>query len=331
MHSPFTIPDLEHARQRLADKVLTTPTWLWQGQGKDQWVDPSTEVAIKLELLQYAGSFKPRGALCVMLDLDDDEIKRGVTAISAGNHAIAVSYAAQVLGTHAKVVMPANTPQSRIDTCRAMGAAVVLVDDVMIGFERVKQIQHDEQRVLVHPFDDPRTVLGNGTLGLEFYRQAESLDMVILPIGGGGLAAGMAAAIKLCHPTCEIYGVEPRGACSMYLSFQAGEPQKIEKVETVAKSLGAPYALPYTFEICRDHIQDIVLVSDDDLFRSMAILFRELKLVTEPAAAASLAALTGPLRELAVGKRVGIIACGSNIDRPSFCDFVERGEGLLED
>ena len=326
---PFTITDLEAAKATLGDLVLETPTWIWKGDTKNRWVDPSTEVAIKLELLQYAGSFKPRGALCSMLEMNNEELQRGITAISAGNHAIAVSYAAKVLGTHAKVVMPSNAPASRVATCQAMGTEVVLIEDVMAGFQMVEQIEKAEGRKYIHPFDGPKTVLGTGTVGLELYRQAHALgmplDMAIVPIGGGGLAAGMSAAIKLCNPDCEIYGVEPQGACSMALSFASGKPEKITSIDTVAKSLGAPFALPYSFNICRSNINEVVLVSDDELFRGMAIMFSELKLVAEPAAAATLAALIGPLKEKAKGKRVGIIACGSNIDRETFCDYLMRG------
>lgn len=331
---PFSIADLEAAKTQLGDLVLETPTWIWRGESKDRFVGADIEVAIKLELLQFAGSFKPRGALCVMNEMTPDELHRGVTAISAGNHAIAVSYAAKVLGTQAKVVMPKNAPKSRVQKCREMGTEIVLVDDVMAGFEKVEQIEREEGRKYIHPFDGPKTTLGTGMVGLELYRQAQAkgmeLDMAILPIGGGGLAAGMSAAIKLCNPECEIYGVEPHGACSMSLSFASGKPEKIASVETVAKSLGAPFALPYSFEICRQNINEVVLVSDEELFRGMAILFHELKLVTEPAAAATLAALMGPLAEKAKGKRVGLIACGSNIDLPTFCDYVARGEKTLK-
>ena len=330
---PFSIADLEAASSQLGDLILETPTWIWRGEAKDAFVDPTTEVAIKLELLQFAGSFKPRGALCVMNEMTEEELKRGITAISAGNHAIAVSYAAKVLGTNAKVVMPKNSPASRVKKCQEMGTEVVLVDDVMAGFAKVEQIEREEGRKYIHPFDGPKTTLGTGMVGLELFRQAQSqgmdLDMAILPIGGGGLAAGMSAAIKLCNPNCEIYGVEPHGACSMSLSFKSGKPEKIEAIETVAKSLGAPFALPYSFGICRKNIDEVVLVSDDELFRGMAVLFNELKLVTEPAAAATLAALLGPLKEKAKGKRVGLIACGSNIDLPTFTDYVGRGMKLI--
>lgn len=314
--------------------VRETPTWIWHGDAKDHWVGPRTEVAIKLELLQHAGSFKPRGALCAMLELNEQELQRGVTAISAGNHAIAVSYAAKVLNTHAKVVMPANAPQARVEKCRSMGTEILLVEDVTVGFQMVEQIAQEEGRHFIHPFDGPKTVLGTGTVGLELYRQALQqslpLDMAIIPIGGGGLAAGMSAALKQCNPECEIYGVEPHGARSMSLSFASGKPEKIDAVETVAKSLGAPFALPYSFNICRECIKDVVLVSDDELYRGMAIMFNELKLVAEPAAAASLAALIGPLKRKAAGKRVGIIACGSNIDHATFCQYLGLGQALID-
>ena len=325
---PFSISDLEQAQEKLGDLIRVTPTWSWQGDAKAELLDAATSVAIKLELFQFGGSFKARGALCVMLDLSPEELQRGVTAISAGNHAIAVSYAAKVLGTQAKVVMPNYAPQSRIDKCRSMGTEVVLVEDVMVGFEKVKEIEQHEGRTYVHPFDGPKTILGTGTCGHEFCQQAGPLDMAILPIGGGGLAAGMSAAIKLHYPECEIFGVEPTGACSMHMSFQSGKPESIKSVETVAKSLGAPFALPYSFEICKTNISEIVLVSDEQLFRSMAIMFEQFKLVTEPAAAATLAALLGPLKERALGKRVGIIACGCNTDLSTFSDYVGRGIAL---
>lgn len=329
MDDRFTISQIEQASEKLGDLILQTPTWQWRGETKDGLIGRETDVFVKLELLQFAGSFKPRGALSVMLGMTTEERQNGVTAISAGNHAIAVGYAARVIGTNAKVVMPENAPRSRIDKCQEMGTEVVLVKDVSVGFQKVHEIEQQEGRKFIHPFEGRLTALGTATLGLELYRQAEKLDMVIIPIGGGGLAAGMSEAIKLCNPNCEIYGVEPEGAKSMWLSFQSGQPEKIQQVETIAKSLGAPFALPYSFRICRRNIQQIVLVTDDDLCRCMALMFHEMKLVTEPAAAAALAALLGPLRQPAQGKRVGIIACGSNIDRETFNEYVKRGESLL--
>ena len=148
---------------------------------------------------------------------------------------------------------------------------------------------------------------------------------MVVPIGGGGLCGDIAAAVKQLRPSCEVYGVEPYGADAMYRSFQAGEPVRLEQVDTVADSLGAPYALPYSYGVCRHFVDDIVRVSDDELCRSMHHLFRDMKLVAEPAAASATAALLGPLRQRLEGRRVGLIVCGSNIDPARFAQLLESG------
>jgi threonine dehydratase len=290
------------------------------------WDDPDfaralpagTRVILKEELFQRTGSFKPRGALAVMLELSGGALARGVTAVSAGNHAIAVAYAAQVTGSTAKVVMPRNASAFRLEKCRALGAEIVLVDDVHVAFTRVKQIEAQEGRTFVHPFEGPRTALGTATLGLELVEQVPDLEAVIVPIGGGGLCAGVAAAVKLSRPACAVYGVEPEGADSMRRSLAAGSPQSIEAVRTIADSLGAPHAAPYSFELCRRYLDDLVLVSDDDLRSAMRLLFSSAKLAVEPAGAAATAALCGPLRDRLAGKRVALIVCGANIDSATF-------------
>jgi threonine dehydratase len=240
-----------------------------------------------------------------MLNLPADAIARGVTAVSAGNHAIAVAYAAKRLGTTAKVVMMKTANPLRVERCRSYGAEVVLAEDVHSAFEAVRRIEADEGRSFVHPFEGPLTVLGSATLGLEWMRQVPGLDAVILPIGGGGLAAGIACAVKQLQPDCRVFGVEPEGADSMHRSFAAGAPQSIERVATIADSLGAPHAAPAAMR------------------RAMALLFREMKLAVEPAGAAATAALCGPLRARLAGRRVGVIVCGSNIDAATFARHLD--------
>lgn len=314
-------PDLEQirsARQRLGDLVRETPVWRWQAPELSAIIGAETALFLKLELFQYTGSFKPRGALTVMLDLDEAKRQRGVTAVSAGNHAIAVAFSAQLLGTTAKVVMPVTANPFRVARCRAYGAEVELVDDVQQAFARVQQIQETEGRVFVHPFEGPLTTLGAATAGLEFATQAPELDAVIIPIGGGGLCAGMACAFKQLQPACRVIGVEPEGADSMHRSFRAGSPQGIERVRTIADSLGAPYALPYSFEMCRTFVDELVLIDDAAMQRAMGLLFASMKLAVEPAGAAATAALCGPLRMRLRGQRVGAIVCGANLDLASF-------------
>lgn len=178
---------------------------------------------------------------------------------------------------------------------------------------------------MIHPFDGPRVSLGTATLGLEFAEQVPGLDAVIVPVGGGGLASGVAAAIKQTHPDCAVYGVEPTGADSMSRSFAAGAPQPAGPITTIADSLAPPFSLPHSFGLCRQLLDDLVLVDDDALCVALYHLFRGAKLAVEPAGAAATAALLGPLRERLRGGRVGLIVCGANIDHASFAAYLARG------
>ncbi len=314
-----TLDEIRALRNRLADMILTTPVWPWASRDLHAALEnDATKVLLKLELFQHTGSFKPRGALANMLDLDAAALAHGVTAVSAGNHAIAVGFAAQLLGTTSKVVMPRTANPFRVARCRSYGAEVVLVDDVQTAFARVQEIEQAEGRTFVHPYEGYRTALGTATVGLEFLDQAPDLDAVIIPIGGGGLCAGMAAAVKQIKPSCAVFGVEPAGADSMARSFAAGSPQSIERVHTIADSLGAPYALPYSYALCRQFVDDLVLIDDDAMRRAMGLLYGDMKLAVEPAGAAATAALCGPLRERLSGKHVGVIVCGANIDLATF-------------
>jgi threonine dehydratase len=318
----FTIDEVRALRDRLGDRVRTTPVWQWLGYDIEQAVGPGTDVWLKLELFQYGGSFKPRGALAAMIELDHAALDRGVTAVSAGNHAIAVAYAASMLGTSAKVVMPIFANPMRVERCRAYGAEIVQVETMHDLFPRVAQIQAEEGRALIHPYEGPLTALGTATVALEFSEQAPELDAVVIPIGGGGLAAGMSAAFKQLQPHCTVYGVEPEGADTMFRSFAAGSPQGIERVQTIADSLGAPMALPYSYALCRQNVDEVVLVSDEQMRAAMRLIFVGMKLAVEPAGAAATAALCGPLLYRLRGKRVGIVICGSNIDSATFCRLV---------
>ena len=326
-------PDLQiiqETAKRLQGKVLTTPVWQWQtGVIADQLL-PQTEVWLKLELLQKTGTFKLRGALNCIEALDAEARAKGVVAVSAGNHAIAVAYAAALAGTHAKVVMLEQSSPARIAACKASGAEILLAPDVHQAFAWAKQIAEEESRTMIHPFEGPLTAQGTATVGLELMQQVPQLDAVIVPIGGGGLCAGIAAAVKQINPACAVYGVEPEGADSMSRSLRSGQPEKLEKVSTLADSLGAPFSLPYSFGVCERFVDDVVKVSDDALCQAMYFLFRDMKLVTEPATAASTAALLGPLKETLNGKKVGLIVCGANIDAGRYSELLARGQALAE-
>jgi threonine dehydratase len=313
-----SIADIRAARERLGDWVRETPTWQWRSDAIERAAGAGTQAFLKLELLQYTGTFKARGALLNALALTDEQKQRGVTAVSAGNHAIAVAFAARSVGTTAKVVMPKTANPARVALCRAYGAQVVLTDDVYAAFAEVERIRQDEGRTFIHPFEGALTVLGTATVGIELCTQVENLDAVIVPIGGGGLIAGVACAVKQMQPRCKVYGVEPEGADSMSQSFRTGSPQKLERVATIADSLAAPYALPYSFGVARRFVDEIVTIPDEAMQHAMGLLFADMKLAVEPAGAAATAALCGPLRRTLDGKRVGLIVCGTNIDLATF-------------
>ena len=307
---------------RLDEFVITTSVRLLVDDALAVAVGASTRVWLKEELFQRTGSFKPRGALSVMLDMDATALARGVTGVSAGNHAISLGYCARNLGTTAKVVMPKTANPFRIQLCRELGATVELVDTVHDAFARVKEIETTEGRTFVHPYEGPKTTLGTASVGVEFIDQMRalgaSLDAVIIAAGGGGLSSGVACAVKQMSPKTAVYAVEPEGADSLSRSFKAGSPQSIDVVRTIADSLGAPRCEPYSFAINRMFVDEVVLVSDDQIREAMRLHFRVSKLVVEPAGAATLAALMYPLRERLQGKSVGLVVCGGNVDAGTF-------------
>lgn len=321
---PLSLAEIRVAAQTLAGRIATTPTHQLRGPEIVAALGAQTQVFLKLELFQLTGTFKARAALLNALTLSDEQRSRGVTAISAGNHAIAVAFAAASIGTTAKVVMIASANPLRVELCKAYGGEILFAADAHLGFEQVQRVVQEEGRTLIHPFEGRTTALGTATVGLELLEQVTDLDAVIVPIGGGGLCAGIASAVKLLAPACQVFGVEPEGADSMYRSFAAGEPRSIERVATIADSLGAPYALPISFELCRRNVDQLVRVSDDELRSAMRFLLRNAKLAVEPAAAAATAALLGPLRGSLHGKRVGLIVCGSNIDDATFAKLIQQ-------
>ena len=323
-----TLDAIRANRARLGDLVITTPIRLLVDDAIADAVGGSTRVWLKEELFQRTGSFKPRGALSVMLDLDAAALARGVTGVSAGNHAISLGYSARRLGTTAKVVMPKNANAFRVQVCRELGATIELVDNVHEAFARVKEIEATEGRTFVHPYEGPKTALGTASVGMEFIDQVHaagaSLDAVIVAAGGGGLTAGVACAVKQMSPQTAVYVVEPEGADTLSRSFKAGSPQSIEAVRTIADSLGAPRCEPYSFALNRRFVDEVVLVNDDQIREAMRLLFRAAKLAVEPAGAAALAALMHPLRARLQGKSVGIVVCGANIDPETFAKQITQ-------
>jgi threonine dehydratase len=209
---------------------------------------------------------------------------------------------------------------SRVLACRNYGGEIIMAKDAHTAFELVEKIQRDEGRFLVHPYEGPDVATGTGTVGLEIDQQVDDFDAVLVSIGGGGLIGGISNALKQLRPDCELIGIEPEGADSMHRSFAAGRPESIDEVRTIADSLGAPFALPFSFDLCRANVDQLTFVTDTALRTAMGFLFKHMQIAVEPACAASTAALLGPLRNQLAGKKVVLVFCGSNIDWATWQD-----------
>ena len=321
-------PDaIDQVRARIAAHIVETPVIDWPAADVAAATGVALDLSVKLELFQRAGSFKARGALNNILTLSADQRARGVTAVSAGNHAIATAFAARAADSHAKVVMAANASPFRIAQCRAVGADVVLADDIAAAFAEVRRIADAEGRALIHPFRGMTTHMGPATLAREWLGQAPDLDALVVPVGGGGLICGIALAVKSLKPSCRIFGVEPTGAASMGAAFHAGRPVDTAPHATIADSLAPPPpADADSLAICQAYVDDFVTVSDADTRAAMRVMLAHLKLAVEPAPATGLAAMIGPLAARLAGRKTGLLICGANIDAAHFQALISTHE-----
>jgi threonine dehydratase len=323
-HEPSEEVSKEHlhvVRETLAGKVRRTPVLAWPEDEVSERFGKGTELLLKLEILQHASCFKTRGVMLHMLNLGPDQRARGVIAASAGNHAACVAFAAHAAGVSAKVVVPRTTSPARLEVCRRYGAHVVEAEDIHAAFAEMERLQEREGRVVVHSFDNPWMILGAADVAGEFVDQAGRLDVMVVAVGGGGLCGGSAAAMHVLQPDCEVYGVEPSGADTMVRSLVAGEVQRLQGA-TIADSLAAPFSCERTLVLCRKFARGIVSVEDTEILDGLRSLFSSMKLAVEPAAAAALAAVRGPLSDRVRGRRVGIVLCGSNIEPRTYADFL---------
>jgi threonine dehydratase len=276
--------------------------------------ETGTDLYFKAELFQKTGSFKPRGALNRLLQLTDEEKKRGVITISSGNHAQGLAYAASLLGIPATVVMPAATPDHKVRAARGYGAEVILHGTVQDLATKCEEIQKARNLTLVHPFDDPFVIAGQGTLGLEVLEDVPEPDYVFVAIGGGGLISGVATAIKSQRPQVKVIGVEPTGAPTMHRSLQQDAPAHLETIDTIAEGLSAPFVGRLNLDHVQEYVDDIVLVSDDEMVEALRMILERCKVLTEPAGAAGFAALLFRKVSVPRGARVVCVLSGGNVD-----------------
>ena len=304
---------INNARQAVKDHLVYTPVLELASSKIKSYLPSGSRFYLKLEIFQHTGSFKARGNYIGLAGLTPEEQSMGVVTASGGNHGLALAWAAQARGVACKVVMSEATDLMRIQGCRDLGAEVILKPDVAAVFSEAERIAREEKRCFMHPYNDHNMIMGAAVCGAEIIESTPQQDVIILPIGGGGLIAGVASAFKAFSPTTTVIGVEPKGADSMKRSFSAGKPIKLDKTASIADSLAALETLPYSFGIARQCVDEIITI-DDDLMASMMLRMRDsLSLMVEPACAASLAAALGPLAGRLGGKSVGVIACGSNI------------------
>jgi threonine dehydratase len=314
----ITIGDVEAAAARLAGVAHRTP--VFRSRTLDGLAGAS--VHLKAESFQRGGAFKFRGAYNKIASLSDASRARGVIAFSSGNHAQAVAIAAALLGSRATILMPEDAPQAKTDATRGYGAEVVIYDRFTESREELGDALSRERGLeLVKPYDDPLVMAGQGTTALELLDQVPELDVVVTPVGGGGLLAGCATAAKSRRPGIRVVGVEPATADDTAQSLAAGSRVNIGVPRTIADGLQAPEPGALTFEVNRELADDVVTVDDVEILDAMTFLFDRLKLVVEPSGAVGVAAL---LAGRITGDRVGVVLSGGNVGAARFAELLGR-------
>ncbi len=307
----INLQDIINAKKVIANHIYHTP--LISSTNLNKLVDMN--LTFKAEVFQKTGSFKLRGVLNKFYNLTEEEKKRGVITISAGNHAQSLAYAASRLGIQAVVVMPYYSAKNKIKATKSYGAEVIMHKDSKSLMDRCTEIMEERDMTLVHPFDDPFIIAGQGTIGLEILEDFTGVpDVVVVPVGGGGLISGIATAIKLKNPEIEIIGVEPLGANAMYQSLQMNSIVSLNKIETVADGLAAPFAGKYTLAHVKNYVDDVVLVSDEEILEALRLILIQGKILTEPAGAAGFAALLAKKIKVSKGAQVICVLSGGNVD-----------------
>jgi threonine dehydratase len=314
--------DIVQARERIAGKVVLTPCTpsevFGEMFGGHAW--------FKFENLQRTGSFKERGALNRMLGLSEDERRRGVVAASAGNHAQGVAFHARALGIPATIVMPERTPLVKVTNTRKFGARVVLHGTVYDeAMQRAMELRDAERLTLIHPFDDPLVMAGQGTIGLELLEQCPEMDVVVVAVGGGGIIGGIACAIKSRRPEVRVIGVEAATLPAAYQSMKAGELVTIDPGTTIADGIAVRRIGDNTFGVLRQWVDEIVLVPEEEIADAVMMLLEREKTVAEAASATTVAAVVNGHVKDVEGKNVVMVLSGGNIDVSVLSRIIDRG------
>jgi threonine dehydratase len=278
---------------------------------------------LKVECLQKTGSFKPRGAFNKMLSLEQAERVRGVVAVSGGNHAQGVAYAARELGISAVIAMPQSTPANYLDATRGYGAEVALMPDIKAAFAEAQRLQ-GQGRVMIHPFDDPLVAAGQGTIGLEILEDLPEVTRAYVSIGGGGLISGVATALRSIKPDVRVIGVETHGADAMAQSLAADRLVELPAITSIARTLGAPKVSDFTLRHVRELVEEVVVVDDAATMAALVLILERTKYLTEPAAACCLAAAQRHKDRFRADEAIVLLLCGGNLSASDLCQFRQR-------
>lgn len=283
------------------------------------------EIFLKLDNQQRTGAFKERGALNKLLTLTPEERSRGVIAASAGNHAQGVSYHAGRHGIRARIVMPLPTPLTKVSSTRGYGAEVVLYGaNYDEAYQKAIEQSHEEGLTMIHAFDDDAVIAGQGTLGLEILSQHRDIEVIVAPIGGGGLIGGIACAAKETNPAVKVFGVQPSRIPSMKAAVNQGKPVTLDSAKTIADGIAVRRAGDRTLPLVQKYVDDIVTVEEEEIANAVLLLLEREKTLAEGAGAAAIAAVLN--RKLPLeGKRVAVLVCGGNIDVTLLSRIIERG------
>ncbi len=312
------IADIETAAARIAGHVVRTPTVVSPGLSDLLGVP----VTAKLELLQRTGSFKVRGAAAKLLSLSEAERAAGVVAVSGGNHGIALAVMAAALDVKATVVMPRSAPVRAVEIAESAGASVRVTDDMDGAFGLMRRLQ-EEGLTLVHPFDDPVVIAGQGTVGLELAEDAGDLTDVLVSIGGGGLIAGVAAALRASRPGVRVWGVETEGAQAMSGALAAGGPVPVE-LTSIVSTLSAPAVSRLTYTHVSEWVTEVLVVTDREAVRGSLELADHAKVWAEPAAGCLLPAARRVVERVGEGARLGLVVCGGNATTADMIAWAEH-------
>jgi threonine dehydratase len=303
------LADVEAAREAIDDRLHRTPTFT-SGTLSEL---TGARIFLKAELFQKTGSFKPRGVLTNLAALTDEQRQRGVIGISAGNHAQALAWGAAAEGIDALLVMWQGASDAKIEATRGYGAEVDLASPGPTeAFDRLAELVEQSGRTLVHPFDHPLTIAGQGTVGLELIEDVPDADVVVVPVGGAGLISGIATVVKGRKPEARVIGVEPELSPALHEALAAGKPVPVNP-RSIADGLGAPFAGEHSLEICRERADGVVLVTEEEIKAGMRFLYARAKLACEPAGAATTGALLAGKIPLAPGETVVAVVSGGNV------------------